>query len=73
MKKIKKSTVITLAFFIYVSLSAGYFLPKNTVISNTEKYLTVVISYIIVAIIWLVLVKKEKRQQEHHNRKDENK
>lgn len=72
MKMIKKSTVITLALFVYVSLSAGYFLPKNTVISNAEKYLTVVISYIIVAIIWLVLVKKEKRQQEHHD-KNENK
>ena len=69
MKIIKKSTVITLALFVYVSLSAGYFLPRNTVISNTEKYLTVVISYIIVAIIWLVLIKKERRQQKRRERK----
>lgn len=42
MKKIKKSTGLTLALLIYVSATAAYFLPRNTEISDTEKYVTVV-------------------------------
>ena len=40
MKKIKKSTGLTLALLIYVSATAAYFLPRNTEISDTEKYVT---------------------------------
>lgn len=73
MKKIKKSTGLTLALLIYVSATAAYFLPRNTEISNTEKYLTVVASYIIVFVLWLVLRKKEelqrKRREEYEKRK----
>ena len=43
MKKFKKSTSITIALLIYVSATAAYFLPRNTVISDTEKYVTVVL------------------------------
>lgn len=45
MKKIKKSTGLTLALLIYVSATAAYFLPRNTEISDTEKYVTVAASY----------------------------
>ena len=41
MKRFKKSTSITIALLIYVSATAAYFLPRNTVISDTEKYVTV--------------------------------
>lgn len=72
-KKIKKSTGLTLALLIYVSATAAYFLPRNTEISNTEKYLTVTASYIIVFVLWLVLRKKEelqrKRREEYEKRK----
>ena len=44
MKKIKKSTGLTLALLIYVSATAAYFLPRNTEISDTEKYVTVAAS-----------------------------
>ena len=47
MKKIKKSTGLTLALLIYVSATAAYFLPRNTEISDTEKYVTVAASYLI--------------------------
>ena len=40
MKKLKKSTGLTVALLIYVSATAAYFLPRNTEISNTEKYVT---------------------------------
>lgn len=63
MKKIKKSTGLTLALLIYVTATAAYFLPRNTEISNTEKYVTVSVSYIIVMALWLVLRKKEELQR----------
>lgn len=63
MKKIKKSTGLALALLIYVTVTAAYFLPRNTEISDTEKYVTVAVSYIIVIALWLVLRKKEELQR----------
>ena len=63
MKKLKKSTWLTVALLIYVSATAAYFLPRNTEISNTEKYVTVIASYVIVLALWLVLRKKEELQR----------
>ena len=63
MKKFKKSTGLTVALLIYVSATATYFLPRNTEISNTEKYITVIASYVIVLVLWLVLRKKEELQR----------
>ncbi|MGI6793246.1 hypothetical protein ACMYZ5_02800 [Bacteroides sp. KG68] len=66
MKKIKKSTGLTLALLVYVTATAVYFLPRNTEISETEKYVTVVVSYVIVLVLWLVLRKKEELQRKRH-------
>ena len=63
MKKLKKSTGLTVALLIYVSATAAYFLPRNTEISNTGKYVTVIASYVIVLALWLVLRKKEELQR----------
>lgn len=63
MKKIKKSTWVALALLVYVSVTAAYLLPRNTEVSDTEKYVTLAISYLIVFALWLVLKKKEKLQQ----------
>lgn len=67
MKKIKRSTKIAIAFLVYVSVTAAYLLPRNTEISQTEKYLTVAGSYIIVALLWLVLRKKEQMRVRREN------
>lgn len=72
-KKLKKSTWLTLALFIYVTAMAIYFLPRNTEISSTEKYVTLGASYVIVVALWLVLRQKEKAQarrkeEEHYNK-----
>ena len=69
MKKIKKSTGLTLALLVYVTATAVYFLPRNTEISETEKYVTVITSYVIVLVLWLVLRKKEDLQRK---RREEN-
>ena len=63
MKKLKKSTGLTVALLIYVSATAAYFLPRNTEISNTEKYVTVIASYVIVLALWLGVRKKEELQR----------
>ena len=63
MKKFKKSTGLTVALLIYVSATAAYFLPRNTEISDTERYVTVIASYVIVLVLWLVLRKKEELQR----------
>ena len=69
MKKIKKSTGLTLALLVYVTATAAYFLPRNTEISETEKYVTVITSSVIVLVLWLVLRKKEELQRK---RREEN-
>lgn len=71
MKKFKKSTGLALALLIYVTATAAYFLPRNTEISNTEKYVTVAVSYVIVLVLWLVLRKKEELQRKR--REEDNK
>nr|WP_305067483.1 hypothetical protein [Jilunia laotingensis] len=53
---------------IYVSATAAYLLPRNTEMGDTEKYLTLAASYVIVFVLWLVLRKKEKLQQERKER-----
>lgn len=62
MRKIRKSVSLCLILLVYISASAAYFLPRNTEISVTEKYLTVVASYLIVGLLWLVLRHKERRK-----------
>lgn len=70
MKKIKKSTSISLALFIYVTATAIYFLPRNTITSDTEKYITVIAAYVIVLTLWLVLRKKEELQRKRREEMD---
>ena len=60
MKKFKKSTGLTGALLIYVSATAAYFLPRNTEISDTEKYVAVYTAYVIGRVLWVVLRKKEE-------------
>lgn len=72
MKKIKKSTWLIAALFLYVSATGAYLLPRNTEMGDTEKYITLGVSYVIVFLLWLVLRKKEKMQQrrreeDHYN------
>jgi len=73
MKKIKKSTWLCVALFIYVTAMAIYLVPRNTQVSNMEKYATVGFSYVIVLILWLVLRKKEKLTEKRHRDLEESK
>ncbi|MCC8187129.1 MAG: hypothetical protein LIP08_06365 [Bacteroides sp.] len=66
----KKSTWITMALLIYVSVTAALLLPNNTEISVTEKYVTVIAGYVIVGVLWFVLRKKEQLQQKRQEDMD---
>lgn len=63
MKKMKKSSALSLALLIYISATAAYFLPRDSEISVAEKYVTVFASYVIVLLLWLVLRHKEHRKE----------
>ena len=65
-RKIKKSMWLPLTLFLYTTVMAIYFIPRNTDMSDTEKYTTVAVSYVIIALLWQLNVKREKlaRQRE---------
>ncbi|KAA6334968.1 hypothetical protein EZS27_016756 [termite gut metagenome] len=69
--KIRKSTWVTAALLVYVSVMAAYLLPRNHEMSNTEKYLTFAASYVIVIVLWLLLRKKEQFQQKRREKEGE--
>lgn len=71
-KKIKKSTWLTLALFVYVTVMAVYFLPRNTAVSENEKYISLAASYVIVGLLWWVLRVKEKRAEREKNEQQNN-
>ena len=55
-----------LILLIYTTGMAIYFLPRNTEISDTEKWLTIGTAYLIVALLWWVLRKKEKLMEQRN-------
>ena len=71
MRKFKKSTWMPLALLVYTTAMAIYFLPKNSEISDTEKWVTFGASYVIIGLLWYVLRMKEKRL-EQRNKEIEN-
>ena len=51
---------------VYTTAMAAYFLPKNSEISDTEKWLTFGASYGIIALLWYVLRLKERRMEQRN-------
>ena len=41
---------------------AVYFIPRNTEIGNAEKYVTIGVSYLIIALLWIVLVSRRNAE-----------
>ena len=71
MKKFKKSTWMPLALLIYTTAMAVYFLPKNSEISDTEKWVTFGASYVIIGVLWYVLRLKERRLEKRNKEIEE--
>lgn len=75
MKKIRKSTWVFIALFIYVTAMMAYLVPKNHEVSDLEKYITITVSYVIIFLLWWVLRKKEnvkRRREESMNQSNTN-
>ncbi len=70
-KKFKKSVWLPLALLVYTTAMAIYFLPKNTEISDTEKWTTIGASYGIIALLWYVLRLKERRLEQRNKEIEE--
>lgn len=66
MRKFRKSTWMPLALLVYTTGMALYFLPKNSEISDTEKWVTFGASYLIIGLLWIVLRAKEKRMEQRN-------
>ena len=49
-----------LILFVYTTVMAIYFLPRNTEVGVAEKWLTLAGSYVIILLLWYVLRKKEQ-------------
>ncbi len=73
MRKYRRSVWLPLLLFLYTTGMAVYFLPRNTEISDTEKYCTIGLSYVIIGILWFLLRKKERlaRKREEDLKKAE--
>ena len=71
MRKFRKSTWMPLALLVYTTAMAIYFLPKNTEISETEKWVTFGASYLIIGLLWYVLRLKEKRLEKRNKEIEE--
>ena len=59
-RKYKKSLLMPLILFVYTTVMAIYFLPRNTEVGVAEKWLTLAGSYVIILLLWYVLRKKEQ-------------
>ena len=66
MRKFRKSTWMPLALLVYTTAMAVYFLPKNSEVSETEKWVTFGASYGIIALLWYVLRLKERRLEQRN-------
>lgn len=55
-----------LALFIYATVMAIYFIPRNHEMSDTEKWVTVSASYLIIAALWWVLRKRERMMEKRN-------
>lgn len=73
MRKYKKSIWLPVVLLVYTTAMAVYFIPRNTEISDMEKYLTVGLSYVIIALLWVVLRKKEQMQEKRERDMENNK
>lgn len=72
-RKYKKSILLPGALFIYTTAMAVWFIPRNHEMSSTEKWVTIVASYVIIAALWWVLDKKEKmtrKREEEQGKRD---
>ena len=67
----KKHKLIVGLLVVYMTGMVVYVFPRNTEMSNTEKWATVGVSYALLVILWFVLKQRDKlrnkREKELNN------
>lgn len=71
MRKFKKSFWMPFILFLYTTGMAIYFLPRNSEISETEKWATIGMSYVVIVLLWWVLRKKENMMEKRNKEIEE--
>ncbi len=56
------TTVAILA--VYTAIMYAFLFPQNNEMSNTEKWVTVGVSIVILALLWVLMRKREKLRRE---------
>lgn len=56
------TTVAILA--VYTAIMYAFLFPRNNEMSNTEKWVTVWVSIVILALLWVLMRKREKLRRE---------
>lgn len=49
---------------IYTIIMYAYLFPRNTEMSDTEKWVTIAVSAVVLFILWIVMRKREKLRRE---------
>jgi LPXTG-motif cell wall-anchored protein len=64
MRFIKNPNVTIAILAIYTAVMYIYLFPKNTEMSNTEKWITVGISAVMLILLWFLLRRRNKLRKE---------
>lgn len=74
MRFIKNPNIAIAVLSIYTAIMYIILFPRNTEMSNTEKWVTVGISVAVLALLWVLLRRRDKlrreREEEMKNRGD---
>lgn len=64
MRFIKNPNITIAVLAIYTAIMYIYLFPKNTEMSNTEKWITVGVSVVILVVLWFLLQRRNKLRKE---------
>lgn len=67
MRFIKNPNVTIALLAIYTAVMYIYLFPKNTEMSNTEKWITVGISAVMLILLWFLLRRRNKLRKERED------
>lgn len=70
-RRLRKSVWMPLVLWVYTTAIVVYFLPRNTEINDTEKWGTIVVSYLVIVLLWLVLRKREQMLEKRNREIEE--
>ena len=67
MRFLRRPGLTVALLFAYTTGMNIYFFPRNTEMSDTEKWLIVAASYVMLLVLWLVLRRRERLRRERED------